>query len=108
MKARPQAACPLVFIIIPIVCAVRGTDDVGKVEQPLARREVLGVRLLGPEALEGDLILGLVAGAARIRDFVGRDHAAGLHLLADADRQTTHILSPDLSVETRIGVRLDL
>ena len=49
---------------------MRGPDDVGEMEQPLARGKVLGVSVFRPEALEGDLVLGLLARAARLHDLV--------------------------------------
>ena len=49
---------------------MRGPDDVGEMEQPLAGGKVLGVGVFRPEALEGDLVLGLLARAARLHDLV--------------------------------------
>ena len=40
----------------------------GKLCPPLVLGEVLGVRMSGPDALENDLVLGLVASAARLNN----------------------------------------
>ena len=47
-----------------VVNAVAGPDHVREGGLPLITGEVLGVGVAGPEALEDDLVLGLVTGSA--------------------------------------------
>ena len=51
-----------------VVDTVAGADELGKLCPPLVLGEVLGVRMSGPDALENDLVLGLVASAARLNN----------------------------------------
>ena len=43
-----------------------GPDDLGELRAPLVLGEVFGVGVARPDALEDHLVLGLVAGAARL------------------------------------------
>ena len=45
---------------------MRGSDDIREVEEPERLGKVLRVGLVGPETFEGHLVLGLLAGAARL------------------------------------------
>ena len=49
-----------------VVEAVRGPDELRELCPPLVGREVLGVGVPRPDALEDHLVLGLVARAARL------------------------------------------
>ena len=62
-----------------------GPDDLGEFGPPLVPGKVLGVGVPGPDALENDLVLGLVAGAA------------GLHHLEEKEKQDINHMFLDLS-----------
>ena len=47
-----------------VVDAMAGPDHLGELGLPLVAGEVLGMGVAGPEALEDDLVLGLVTGSA--------------------------------------------
>ena len=64
-----------------VVDAVAGPDHVREGGLPLIAGEVLGVGVAGPEALEDDLVLCLVAGPARLHQGRGGHWAV---VLADS------------------------
>ncbi len=80
-------------IILPVIRAVRRADDIREVEEPLAGGEVLGVGAVGPQPLEGDLVLGLLARAARARQLVRLRVLRHLRL-AQLAREPAHVHRP--------------
>ena len=54
--------------ILRVVDTVACANELGELCPPLVLREVLGVGVAGPDALENDLVLGLVAGTARLNN----------------------------------------
>ncbi len=54
--------------VLRVVDTVAGANELGELCPPLVLREVLGVGVAGPDALENDLVLGLVAGTARLNN----------------------------------------
>ena len=74
---------------------MRSPNDVREVQQPPRGGEVLGVRLVRPQPLEGHLVLGLLARAARVVDLVRLRVLRDL-LLAELQGQSAGVHGPDI------------
>ena len=75
---------------------MRSSNDVWEVKQPLARRKVLRMRVLWPKSFEGDLVLGLLARAARFHDLV-RLAVLGYLGLAQLKAQAAAVHCPNVA-----------